>query len=157
MTKERQKMAHLQRITSSRLGEILTHSGLITPEQLEEALGDQKKNNRHLGELLVERGYVSDRDIAEVMTTQFGLPYLSPKQYYTNQAVTKLVPTEVMLKHMIVPLDKMGDVLTVCISGPVEPEVLEEIERKTGCSIQVFVGTAQDVKTAIAKIIDETS
>ncbi len=60
-------MANLQRMTPKRLGEIFTHSGLVTPEQLEESLADQQKTGKHLGELMVERGYVTERDVADVM------------------------------------------------------------------------------------------
>ncbi len=148
-------MAGIQRMTAKRLGEILTHSGLITSEQLEETLKDQKGSDSRLGELLVDRGFVTERDVAEALTTQFGLPYLSPKQYYTSSAVTKLVPLDIMRKHNLVPLDRMGDVLTVCVSGPVENKVLEDIEKSTGCTIQVFVAMTRDIHETIEKISKE--
>ena len=149
-------MANLQRMTATRLGEILTHAGLVTVDQLDTALADQKTTGLHLGEVLVDHGYVTERDIAQAITTQFGLPYLSPMQYYTSPPVLKLIPLDVMRKHKLVPLDKMGEVLTVCISGPVEPGVLEQIEKATGCTIQVFIATASDIKQAIDKFAAES-
>jgi type IV pilus assembly protein PilB len=148
-------VANVQRMTSARLGEILTHSGLITPEQLEEVLAAAKTSPMTLGELLVDRGYLTERDIAQAISTQFGLPYLSPKQYYTSSAVTKLISLDLMRKHRLVPLDRLGDVLTVCISGPVDAEVLEGIEKSSGCTIQVFVAMGADIKAAIEKLAAE--
>ena len=150
-------MANLQRMTTGRLGETLTHSGLITNDQLEEALAGLKTSGLPLGEILVERGYVTERDVAQAMTTQFSLPYLSPKQYYTSSAVLKLVPLDVMRKHRLVPVDKMGDVLTLCIGGPVDPDVLEKIEKTTGCTVQVFVAMAADIKETIEKFAAESA
>ena len=150
-------MANLQRMTNKRLGEILTHSGLITGEQLDEALADQQNSGQPLGELLVDRGYVTERDIAEAITTQFGLPYLSPKQYYASSGVMGLIPLDVMRKHKLVPIDKMAQVLVVIISGPVDAEVFNEIEQMTGCTIQVYVGTSTDVNEAIEKLAESSS
>ena len=147
-------MANLQRMTTRRLGEILTHSGLISTEQLDEALAEQKKG-QPLGELLVDRGHVTERDVAEVIATQFGLPYLSPKQYYVSADVTKLLPVELMREHGFVPIDKMGNILTIVISGPLGGTLMSEIEGTTGCTLEVYVGTAGEVNEAIEKIADE--
>lgn len=145
-------MANLQRMTTKRLGEIMTHSGLISSEQLDEVLADQKKG-QPLGELLVDRGYVTERDVAEVIATQFGLPYLSPKQYYASADVTKLLPVELMKKHGFVPIDKMGSILTIVISGPLGSELMSEIEKTTGCTLEVYVGTTSEVNEAIENVI----
>ncbi|KPL04370.1 MAG: hypothetical protein AMK75_01170 [Planctomycetes bacterium SM23_65] len=145
-------MANIQRMTPKRLGEIFTHSGLITNEQLEEALADQKKTGKHLGELLVERGYVTERDVAEAIATQFSLPYLSPAQYFSPGEVAKSVPVEVMRTHHLVPIDKLGKILMVVIAGPVDSEVLEQIEADTKTTLQIYVGTISDVNEAIDKL-----
>lgn len=148
-------MANLQRMTTKRLGEILIHSGLITAEQLEEAIADQQKNGQPLGELLVDRRYITERDIAEVVATQFSLPYLSPEQYYTTSEMATVISPEVMRKHHIVPLDKLGKVLILVISGPVDNAVLDEIEKATGCSLQVYVATGSEVDRAIDKLVSD--
>ena len=150
-------MANLQRMTPKRLGEIFTHSGLITPEQLEESLADQQKSGKHLGELLVERGYVTERDVAEAIATQFSLPYLLPTQYFVPSEMTGLVPVETMKKHNLVPIDKLGKILMVVIAGPVENEVLEKIEKDTESTLQIYVGTLAEVRAAIEKLVDASS
>ena len=145
-------MANIQRMTPKRLGEIFTHSGLISNEQLEETLADQQKTGKHLGELLVDRGYVTERDVAEAIATQFSLPYLSPSQYFIPSEMVNVIPIETMQKHHIVPIDKLGKILMVIIAGPVDSEVFEEIEAKTGSSLQVYVGTLSDINAAIDKL-----
>jgi type IV pilus assembly protein PilB len=147
-------MANIQRMTPKRLGEIFTHSGLITNEQLEEALQDQQKTGKHLGELMVDRGYVTERDVAEAIATQFSLPYLSPAQYFTPGEMAAVVPLETMQKHQLVPIDKLGGVLMIVIAGPVESEVLDQIERDTKSTLQIYVGTLSEVRVAIEKLVD---
>ncbi len=147
-------MANLQRMTHKRLGEIFTHSGLITAEQLEEALTDQTKTGRHLGELLVERNYVTERDVAEAIATQFSLPYLAPTQYFAPSEMSSVIPVETMEKHMIVPIDRIGKILMIVIAGPVENEVLDQIEKDTQSTLQIYVGTFTEVRTAIEKLVE---
>lgn len=149
-------MANIQRMTPKRLGEIFTHSGLITNEQLEEALADQVKSGKHLGELLVERGFVTERDVAEAIATQFSLPYLSPTQYFAPSEMSGVIPAETMVKHNLVPIDKLGKILMVVVAGPVENEVLDQIEKDTGSALQIYVGTLTDVRAAIEKLTESS-
>lgn len=145
-------MANIQRMTPKRLGELFTHSGLISNEQLEETLADQEKTGKHLGELLTDRGYVTERDVAEAIATQFSLPYLSPTQYFVPHEMAKIIPLETMEEHQLVPIDKLGKILMVVIAGPVDNDVLEKIETETGSTLQIYVGTLSDVNAAIKKL-----
>jgi len=147
-------MANIQRMTPKRLGEIFTHSGLISSEQLEETLADQEKTGKHLGELLVDRGYVTERDVAEAIATQFSLPYLSPTQYFVSGEMASIIPLERMTKHHLVPIDRLGKILMVVIAGPVDNEVLEQIETETDSTLQIYVGTLADVNAAIEKLTE---
>ena len=145
-------MANIHRMTPKRLGEIFTHSGLISNEQLEEALADQDKTSEHLGVLLVNRGYVTERDVAEAIATQFSLPYLSPTQYFAPSEMETVIPMEVMKTHQLVPIDRLGKILMVVIAGPVDNDVLEKIETDTKSTLQIYVGTISDVGEAIEKL-----
>jgi len=147
-------MASIQRMTPKRLGEIFTHSGLVTQEQLEETLADQQKSGKHLGELLIDRGYVTERDVAEAIAQQFSLPYLSPAQYFVPSEMVGVVPIETMQAHHLVPIDRLGKILMVVIAGPVENEVLDKIEKDAGSALQIYVGTLTDVRQAIEKLIE---
>ncbi len=147
-------MANIQRMTPQRLGEIFTHSGLIKSEQLDDALEDQKKSGQHLGEILVERNLVTERDVAEAIARQFSLPYLSPSQYYVPSEIAGIIPIDVIQKHRIIPIDKMGKILMVIIDGPVHNKVLDQIERDTDSTLQVYVGTITDVGNAIDKLLE---
>jgi type IV pilus assembly protein PilB len=142
-------MANLQRMTKRKLGEVLLREQLVTREQVEEALNEQGETGEFLGEILVRKGYVSERDIAETIATQYSFPYLEPDQYYISTDVLQLLPLEFMQRHLVIPLDRFGQILTVVTSGPLDPDVVSEIEQITGCKVQVFISIVSEVRKTI--------
>ena len=139
----------MQRMTKRRLGEVLLQERLVTKEQIEEALADQSVTGELLGEILVRKGYVAERNIAETIATQYSFPYLEPDQYYISGDIIHLLPMEIIEKHTVVPLDRFGDILTVVVAGPLDEEVVKEIEQKTGARVHIFISTVSAVRKTI--------
>ncbi len=142
-------MANIHRMTKRKLGEILLHDQLVTKEQVEECLADQAAEGELLGEILVRKGYVSEKDIAETIATQFSFPYLEPDQYYIASDVLSLLPLDFIEQHSVVPIDRFGDTLVIVVAGPLDDNVLREMEQLTGCSVQIFVSTVSEVRKTI--------
>ena len=142
-------MVHIQRMTKRKLGEVLLHEQLVTKEQIEEALAEQAETGELLGEVLVRKGYVSEKNIAETIATQYSFPYLEPNQYYISSDAARLIPLDLVDKHSVIPLDRFGNLLTVVVSGPLQEDVLQEIEKVTGCRVQIFVSTVTEVRKTI--------
>ncbi len=145
-------MVRITRMTRKRLGELLRDEGLVTDEQIEEALASQRKTGELLGEVLVRLGYVTEFDIAKTIVTQFGLPYLAVKQYFLSDDALRAFPERLMRQHQFVPLDRIGNVITIAVGGLLNFDVLSELEKTSGAHIQVYVSTWSEIK----KVIDET-
>ena len=143
-------MVNISKLTKKRLGELLISEGLITNEQLHDALKEQQKVGGMVGEVLIKLGYVTEMDIAAALSTQFGLPYINASNYSITKEVFDLLPKEFLVKNELVPLDKIGDALTIAVSGTLSEKVFEEIEKKTNCQIFVFVSTSSQIKQVIA-------
>jgi len=143
---------NIRRMTKKRLGEILLAEGILTNLQLEQALAVQKTSSRMLGEILVEMKVVSEKDIAESLCTQFSCPYVSTEQYFVSGDVASLIPIEVMRKYLLVPVDKFSNILTIAVAGALSEEVVQEIQRLTGCDIHVFVSTMSDIRSTIERL-----
>jgi type IV pilus assembly protein PilB len=139
----------MQRMTKRKLGEVLLQERLVSKEQIEEALADQSVTGELLGEILVRKGYVAERNIAETVATQYSLPYLEPDQYYISGDIIHLLPMELIEKHSVVPLDRFGDILTLVVAGPLDEDVIREIEQRTGCHVHIFVSTVSAVKKTV--------
>ena len=138
-----------QQTTKEQLGQVLIQGGKITSEQLAKVLQMQKEEGGRLGELLVKLGFVSEEDIVQALAIQHDFPYLPLNNYEVNPEVIKLIPLELAKKHEILPIDKMGDILTVVMANPLDSQALTEIEALSKCKIEVFVGTATEIKAAI--------
>jgi len=133
------------------LGQLLLDSGLVTAEQLELVLQEQKKHNHQklLGELLVELQICSDDQITEALASAYGVPYarISPK--LADAQTIALLPKEFLEKHQVLPLFLVENVLTVAVSEPANLFLLEEIERISGFSVQLVAATARDIKSTL--------
>jgi len=142
-------MVRITRMTKKRLGELLRDEGLVNDEQIEEALGEQRKSGELLGEVLVRLGYVTEADIAQTIVTQFGLPYIAIKQYFLSEDVIKLFPERLMRQYQFIPLDKIGNVITIAVGGLLNFDILTELENMATAKIQVYVSTWSEIKGAI--------
>ena len=142
-------MVNIAKLTKKRLGEILVSEGLINDEQVQEALKKQSETGELLGEVLVKLGYVSEGDIARTIATQFSLPYLDASRYNVSKEIVELVPLDTMMENQFVALDRIGKTLIIAVSGLLNEKVYEELERKTGCQVQVYVSTAAQVAKTV--------
>ncbi len=141
----------IRRIINKQLGELLIERGLLTQIQLEKALAYQKEKGGLIGEILVELKFVKEEDIAQALTAQYGFPYLPLSNYEINTEVVNVIPARVAQQYLIVPIDKIGNNLTLAMSNPLNVQAIEDVELLSGCSVQTFVSTSSDIKRAIEK------
>ncbi|MFH1191547.1 MAG: hypothetical protein V1670_05065 [Candidatus Omnitrophota bacterium] len=145
----------IRRINNKPLGELLLDRGLISQAQLDQGLGLQREKGGLIGEILVELGFVKEDDIAQTLTAQYGFPYLPLGNYDVDKDITSIIPGRVARQYLLVPIDKIGNNLTLAMSNPLNIQAIEDVELLSGCSVQAFVSTASDVKRAIEKYYKE--
>lgn len=133
------------------MGELLIERKIITPRQLEEGLQIQKQKGGLIGEILVMLGFAKEEQIAQALTAQFGFPYLPLVNYEIDLAVTTLIPENVSRQYCLIPIDKIGNSLSIAMSNPLNIQAIEDVELITNCKIQTFVSTTSDIKKAIEK------
>ncbi len=141
----------LKKIINKQLGELLIERSIISQHQLEKALSVQKEKGGLIGELLVELGFAKEEDIAQALTAQYGFPYLPLSNYEINPNVINIIPGRVARQYLLVPIDRIGNNLTLAMSNPLNIQAVEDVELLSGCSVQTFVSTSSDIKKAIAK------
>jgi type IV pilus assembly protein PilB len=141
----------IRRINNKQLGELLLERGIISQSQLEQALNVQRDKGGLIGEILVELGFVKEDDIAQSLTAQYGFPYLPLSNYEVNPEITSIIPSRVARQYLLVPIDKIGNNLTLAMSNPLNVQAIEDVELLSGCSVQTFVSTSSDIKRAIEK------
>ncbi len=144
-------MTTFKRIMTKQLGELLIERAVIGAKQLEKALEVQKDRGGLIGEILVELGFAREEDIAHALTAQYGFPYLPLKNYEIDANVVDLIPNNVAVQYCLIPIDKIGNSLTVAMSNPLNVQAIEDIEMLTKCKVQTFVSTTSDIREAIKK------
>ncbi len=146
----------IRRVNNKQLGELLLDRGIINQSQLDQALNTQRDKGGLIGEILVELGFVKEEDIAQSLTAQYGFPYLPLGSYDVNVEITGIIPGRVARQYLLVPIDKIGNNLTLAMSNPLNVQAIEDVELLSGCSVQTFVSTASDIKKAIEKYYKDT-
>ena len=144
-------MKFFRKTVNKQLGEILIERGIINRTQLQEALDVQKVKGLLLGEALVFLKYITEEDIVQALTCQYGFPYLPLSNYEIAPEVVGAVPVDACKRYCLVPIDKIGKSLTLAMANPLNVQAIEEVERLTGCAVQAFVSTATDIKNAIKR------
>ncbi|MDD5134189.1 MAG: ATPase, T2SS/T4P/T4SS family [Phycisphaerae bacterium] len=137
--------------TKLQLGEILQQRGIITAEQIQEALSHQNDGGHQklLGELLIEKGYCAENDIASALAEAYGVPYAQVSPKICDPNIIEILPREFLGEHCVLPLFRVYDTLTVAVSEPANVFLIDEIERISGCAVQVVCATAKDISATL--------
>ncbi len=136
-------------MSSGRLGEMLVRAGLITSEQLDDALALQKSAGGRIGSTLVKLGYVSEEEIASFLGRQYGVPPVDLSKAAIDPAILKLVPAEVARKYLLIPLGRSGGALTVAMADPSDIFAIDEVRFITGHNIQPMVAPDTSIQNAL--------
>ena len=111
-----------------RLGEILLSEGLLTREQLSQALAEQKSSGHRLGFVLVKMGVLPEVEITKVLARQHRMPAVDLSRFEVDQKILKLIPADVAQKHIVLPLKREGRTLTVAMADPTDHGLLQDLK-----------------------------
>src|ERR1700731_3504318 len=136
---------------SVRLGEILLKESLITQEQLQKALDFQRANGGKLGSCLTKMGFITDDDITGVLSRQYGVPSINLKYYEIDPNVIKLIPQDTASRYQVVPLSRVGSVLTIAMTDPTNVFALDEIKFMPGFNVGPAVASESAIAEAISR------
>ena len=133
------------------LGQLLLARGIVTAEQIEKALDEQKEKGHRklLGELLVEMNYCTENQIASALAEAYGVPYAQISPKVCDAKTLEILPREFLEEHIVLPLFKVNDVLTVAVSEPTNVFLIDEIEHLSDCKVQVVCATTKDIKATL--------
>src|SRR5467141_4407274 len=134
-----------------RIGELLLKEKLITPEQLQQALTQQKANGGKLGYNLVKMGFVKDDQITTLLSKQYGVPSINLAQFKIDPTIVKLVPTDTARKYQIIPLSRSGSTLTIAMTDPTNVFAMDDIKFMTGYTVEPVVASETAVIEAIQR------
>ena len=112
-----------------RLGEMLVGEGIITREELDEALRRKETEGGFVGQILVDLGYIKQNELISFLVKQCKIPHISLADYHISDELLSLVPEEICLEHCLLPIDKLGKILTVAMVDPLDANALEAVRQ----------------------------
>ncbi len=141
---------------SQRLGDLLVKEKVITPEQLEQALKVQKDTGSRLGSVLVKLGFLSDEDVTNFLSRQYGVPAINLSYFEIDSSVVKLIPQETAKRYQILPLSRVGASLTIAMVDPTNVFAMDDIKFMTGFNIEPVVASESAIVEGIEKAYGAT-
>ncbi|MBI4584080.1 MAG: hypothetical protein HY717_08665 [Planctomycetes bacterium] len=139
----------LGKIRRKRFGEILVGEGLISQEQMEEALEIQKKSGDSIGAILLDLGYITEADIVKTLSIQYQLPYLRPSNYKIDRKVLEIFEPLFLHRQCLLPLDRIGDLLLVLVTDIPSREVVDQLQEGSKCDLAMYLGSSNEVQQAL--------
>ena len=136
---------------SERVGEILVREGLITRDQLDLALHDQRESGTRLGYSLVALGFVKETDLTRTLARQYRMPAVDLSNFEVDPRIARLIPSEMASKHLVLPLKRDGRTLTVAMADPTSTGVLDDLKFITRCDIFPVIAGEYTIRKAIER------
>ena len=136
-----------------RLGELLVQNGLVSQEQIEEALRVQVGGNRRLGYLLIKMGVLSEDQLLETLSQQLGLPIITIKDIFDPE-VKKVLPRYLCRKYNVMPL-RFGErsFFELGMVDPLDGEAIEAVENYTGRVVGPVLARQKDITVSIGRCL----
>ncbi len=132
-----------------KLGEILVRTKIINQDQLKEALQTAGSQNKMIGQILIEKKLISPRDLATALSIQLQVPLIDLAKQKVSKEALKLVPEQLARKHNALPLDIIGDAVTVVMEDTRDVRAIDDLAAITKMRVEPMMGVPEDIRQAI--------
>lgn len=148
-------MKGVEKLTATRLAELLIERGLVATEVLNDALQACENSGDALSDTLVVGGHITDWDLAKLVTEHFNLPYLLAGSYSITEESKTRFPKELLFEHTIVPLDIFGDIVCVAMPIMLTFEQMQKIQKDHSCELFPYVGLISENKRVLGEMFKD--
>ena len=133
---------------------MLVNSNLITDDQLKRALASQRKDGGRLGSNLVKLGFIDEDKLISFLSKQYGIPAVNLQEMDIDPGVCKLIPSDVVQKYQIMPINRTGATITIAMVDPSNVFALDDVKFMTGYNVEPVVASEAAIKASINKYYD---
>lgn len=143
-------LGHYRHMPDVFLGELLIYERLITKEQLDDALVEQKNGlSKHLGQILIDKGMVTAEQVNIALARKLAIPYVKLQNFEMHAAMLARMPSEVILQYNVLPLGEINGKLVVAMENPLDHQVVEALRFNTKATIEPVMASAQDISATL--------
>lgn len=129
--------------------DILLKSKRLTKEQLERAIESQKVKGVPLRKILLEERIISEEELLSLLSEQLYMPSLHLSKYRFDPDIVNLIPDRMSRQYNLIPLSRIGNILTVAMSDPLNIFALDDLKTLTGCNIDTVLSPEDEISQAI--------
>ena len=144
-------MASAATAGNERIGDLLLKEGLISREQLQKALDEQRQSGTRVGYNLVKLGFIQENELTRCLARQFKMPAVDLSKFEVDPKIVKLVPADLATKHLVLPLKRDGRTLTVAMADPSNLGVIEDLKFITRYDIFPVIAGEFTLRNVIEK------
>lgn len=134
-----------------RIGDLLVESGLISEEQLKNALREQKELNMRLGDVLITRNYITEQQLIEVLEFQLGIPHIQLYRQKIETKIINIIPQRLAEQHQVLPIRTEGNKLILAMADPLDYFAIDELRMTTGFRIEPTIASKDELQRAIKR------
>jgi len=134
---------------AEKIGELLVAQKIINPEQLEQALKDQKARGGRIGTALTRLGMVTESELLQFLSEQYSVPSIMLSEFTVDPDVLKIIPDDVASKYHVMPLSVKNSNLIVAMSDPSNIFALDDIKFLTGYRVEPLIAAEGAIASAI--------
>jgi len=153
---EKMKDSHSMSLRE-RIAKILIDKKLLTENDIKKAIELQKSKGGKLSDILVGMGLVSRQDLTVALSEELGFPPIDLSRYKIGADILKFIPAKTAKQYKIIPISKMGNLLTVAMSDPLNVFVIDDLKSITGCDIGPVISNEKDINDAIYEYYDAST
>lgn len=140
---------------NARLGDLLVRTGKITQEQNAAAHAAHKNSSSTFGSCLVQSGILTEDQLAQALSEQFGVSIIELSNVTIDDSILKLLPQEIARKHYVMPIENSSSTITVAMSDPSNMVALNDLKFLTGLDIKIVVAKESDLKNSYEKFYEK--
>jgi len=144
-------------VPRQRLGEILIDEFLISDDQLQAALAQQKGSNKRLGEVLIGNGTLTEDQINWALARHLDVPYIDLTFDMVEPDLIGVVPYTFLQTHGVVPVMRVGTRIVVAIVDPLDHDAIAEMAKATGCDVVVSIAPRRSIDRILSRIARDTT
>jgi type IV pilus assembly protein PilB len=131
------------------LGTILVERGLITEQELDDAIREQKRTGERLDHVLVRLGHVDANRVLEAIGRQFDMPIVDLAETEVDEETLRILPSRLVFKQLCVPIRRTGNTLQVATCDPFELSAFDELRLLTGLGVELVLADERDLRKFI--------
>ena len=134
-----------------RIGEVLVEQGLITEQQLQQGLEEQRHSGLRLGKCLIKLGIISENKLVDILSAQLDIQHVVLENFTFSRQLVQVIPEEMARKYKAIPLFEQDGVITVAMADPTNLRTIDHLKFKTGKEVEPVIATEKSILAAIEK------